>query len=204
MSIVFWGFSVSCTWLTENRKHNLALNAHVHAKGKFLGNSVASVMDGEAQLYLTDRPAESYKLNFPTIYACGLFVGKLRMEIGGEPCIIRCDATNLEAKIEFVQEVPFYSCWYCIKQTDSDIGCTVQGMLFGDANRIEIKVRRIIKDKKETLYTMEGRWDKQIMIKDAKTEKVELFYDAVNTKLQKKVVAPISLQGPYESAKYDF
>ena len=41
----------------ENRKHNLALNAHVHAKGKFMGNTVGSIMDGEAQLYLTDRYA---------------------------------------------------------------------------------------------------------------------------------------------------
>ena len=51
------------------------------------------------------RPAEAYKITFPTIYACGLFLGKLRMEIGGDPCTIRCESSNLEAKIEFVQEV---------------------------------------------------------------------------------------------------
>ena len=74
-------------------------------------------------------------------------------------------------------------------------------MFVGEPNRIEIKIRRITKDKKETLFTLDGRWDKQIMIKDAKTEKVELFYDANATQLQKKIVAPLHLQGPYESSK---
>ncbi len=136
-------------------------------------------MAGEAQLYLTDRPEEMYTLTFPSIYACGLFVGKLRMEIGGDPCVIRCEGTGLECKLEFIQE----------------------GMLFGDKNRIEGKIKRVSGGKKDLLYTIQGRWDTTMSITDEKTKISEQFYDAVSTPLQKKVVAPIAEQGPYESAK---
>jgi len=115
-------------------------------------------------------------MNFPTAYACGLFIGKLRMELGGKQTIV-CKDTGLMAEIEFITK-PF-------------IG--------GDYNRL----KGVIKDAngKKEFYEIEGKWDSRIMIKDKVSGKSEVFFDVPDTPIVKKYVSNIEDQGTWESRK---
>jgi hypothetical protein len=159
----------------ENRPNNITLNADIYTKSKFLGNSAASINIGQCKLWVCNRN-EMYSMNFPTAYACGLFIGKLRMELGGKQTIV-CKETGLMAEIEFVTK-PF-------------IG--------GDYNRIKGTIKDL-QGKKE-FYELEGKWDSMITIKEKITGKSEVFLDVLNTPIVKKYVSKLEDQGPWESRK---
>ncbi len=161
----------------ENRKKNIAINATIYAKSKFLGNSAACESVGEAYFNVLNR-GEEYVMTFPTYYACGLFIGKLRMEIGDKTKIV-CKKTGLSAEFEF--------------RTKPFVG--------GDYNRISGVIRRDT-GKKEKLYSFEGKWDSLIKIKDHATNKEDVLFDLTKTATVRKFVAPISAQGPFESRRY--
>lgn len=159
----------------ENRKHNLTMNAQIWTKSKFLGNSAASINVGEANFHLCNL-GEVYVMDFPTAYACGLFLGRLRMELGGKQTI-KCEKSGLICEIEF----------------------KTKPMFGGDYNRIAGKIRSI-KDESKVFYSFEGKWDGVITFKDAKG-KEEVFFDADNSTILKKFVSKIENQGEWESRR---
>lgn len=94
---------------------------------RFMGNSSAAIMDGEAVLYFLRIPGESYTITFPTAYArgslasifallvreetellfclrTGILWGTLLMEMGGT-VYITCEKTGLQSEIEFKTKV---------------------------------------------------------------------------------------------------
>jgi len=163
----------------ENRKQNITINAQIYAKSKFLGNSAACLSVGEAYVSLNNL-GEEYEISIPTYYACGLFLGTLRMELGDKKTIV-CKKTGITAEIEF--------------KTKPFIG--------GEYNKLKGKIIRKSKDGKtpdQVLYTFEGGWDKVIKIKDDKL-KEEVLFDVDKTPVQKKYVTPIAEQGPWESRR---
>jgi hypothetical protein len=161
----------------ENRKQNITINAQIYAKSKFLGNSAACLSVGEAYVNLNNLN-EEYEISIPTYYACGLFLGTLRMELGDKKTIV-CKKTGITAEIDFKTK-PFMG---------------------GEYNKLKGKIIMKGKDGKDlVLHTFEGGWDKVIKIKDAKG-KEEILFDVDKTPVQKKFVTPIDQQGPWESRR---
>jgi len=156
----------------ENRPHNITLNAQVWTKSKFLGNSAASINVGECHVHLCNR-GEVYSFTFPTAYACGLFIGKLRMELGGK-IEIKCPQSGFVCELEFI----------------------TKPMIGGDYNCITGQIK--MKDK--VFYTLSGKWDEKVIIKDGRG-KEEVFFDANETPVLKKFVRRLEDQGPWESRK---
>ena len=67
------------------------------AAQKFLGNSAASIMGGRSTLSFLDLPGEDY---MPNIYAVGLFLGTMTMELA-DSCTITCQKFDLVTEIDF-------------------------------------------------------------------------------------------------------
>mmetsp|Transcript_10311 Transcript_10311/g.25039 ORF Transcript_10311/g.25039 Transcript_10311/m.25039 type:complete len:296 (+) Transcript_10311:255-1142(+) len=66
-----------------NRKAGWSLHAVIRPKSKFLGNSAASLMEGEGILVLHEL-GEEYHITFPSYYVRGLLLGTMRMEMAGD------------------------------------------------------------------------------------------------------------------------
>ena len=63
-------------------------------KSKFLGNSAASIAEGNGVLRFTET-GEEYNITFPSYYVRGLLLGTMRMEIAGD-VMVSCPKLNLE------------------------------------------------------------------------------------------------------------
>jgi hypothetical protein len=140
----------------SNRAVGLAINGFVNFRSKFMGNSSAAIMDGEATLYFLRLPGESYTITFPTAYARGILWGTLLMEMGGT-VYITCDKTGLQSEIEFKTK-PYFG---------------------GGYNYVAGKIKET-SGKKKTLYTISGKWDDQIFIKPHDTKKEDVLWDPKN------------------------
>jgi hypothetical protein len=160
----------------ENRKHNLTMNAQIYTKSKFLGNSAASINIGELYMYVCNRPGETYVMDFPTAYACGLFLGRLRMELGGKQTI-KCEKTGLICEVEF----------------------KTKPMFGGDVNKVKGCIRSI-KDERQVFYTFEGKWDSVINMKDSRG-KESVMLDVEHLPVHKKFVTKLDHQGEWESRR---
>lgn len=67
---------------------------------KFLGNSAASIMGGRSTLTFLEHAGENYVITMPNIYAVGLFLGTMTMELA-DSCTITCQKHDLVAEIDF-------------------------------------------------------------------------------------------------------
>eukprot|EP01029_Cantina_marsupialis_P000541 TRINITY_DN103998_c0_g2_i1.p2 TRINITY_DN103998_c0_g2~~TRINITY_DN103998_c0_g2_i1.p2 ORF type:complete len:413 (+),score=106.44 TRINITY_DN103998_c0_g2_i1:2401-3639(+) len=159
----------------ENRKQGVSLNAQVWTKSQFLGNSAASKMKGGAFLHLTNRK-EMYYCTFPTYYANGLFVGKLRTEMGGESEIV-CHETGLKAKFDWKQK----------------------GVFGGSYNVIKGHIKKI--GTKKRLFEINGKWDEGFTIKNIATGEVKDLFDLAKCPIIPKKVLSIEKQGEWESQR---
>lgn len=152
----------------ENRKNNIAFNGYMLGKGKYTGNSVLSKMLGVSSLYFTNRANESYTWNYPSIYACGLLIGTLRLEFGGDPVVLRCEKTGYEATIEFLQK-PIFG---------------------GSYHSLEGVVKNFKTGQK--LATLSGNFDSVVKMKDSAGVESAIFDLSSTAWLRKIVVAPSS------------
>lgn len=160
----------------SNRAAGFVLNGSILFRSKFTGNSTAAILDGECTVYMMHYD-EEYILTFPTAYARGILWGTLLMELGGT-VTIKCPQTEMKAEIDF----------------------KTKGFFGGDYNVVSGKIMH----KKKTLYTFQGKWDKQLTGKGAKDKKEEIFWDpygdmAKTGKGLKMQVRPLEEQEPYES-----
>jgi len=161
-----------------NRKAGWVLNAAIKPKSKFLGNSAASILEGEGHLHVLPF-GENYKITFPSYYVKGLVLGTLRMEIVGD-IAIQCEKSGLELALSFKNK----------------------GWIRGTNNSVEGKVRKI--GSSTTLYKIEGRWDRSLTITDKKSGKTTPFFD-VDAEKQRSftplVAEPEAQQAYFESRK---
>ncbi|KAJ1560565.1 hypothetical protein HK096_008118, partial [Nowakowskiella sp. JEL0078] len=86
-------------WYYANPAHGLVIQGDVRPKSKFLGNSAATIMQGETRICFLDR-GEVYVMTMPNAYARGILFGTMYMEMG-DTITVRCEATDLIADIEF-------------------------------------------------------------------------------------------------------
>lgn len=173
----------------SNRTLGFMMSSHATPEPKLWGNSLEVKLKGLVRITLTlpaaddsagvpngdgDTPAswssngtpgsglrvEEYVLTRPTILTSGyLGLGKQKMEFSGES-MIRCEATDLEAVIDFKSKGTFN-----LRSTDAN----------GVSGRVmELSTGR-------TLYELSGNWDKVVHVTDmvTRTTRVLFDYDAV-------------------------
>ncbi|XP_014615035.1 PREDICTED: oxysterol-binding protein-related protein 8 isoform X4 [Polistes canadensis] len=161
-----------------NRQDGFTISATIIAKSKFYGNSTSAILDGVAILTMLPR-GEDYTMTIPYAHCKGILVGTLSMELGGK-IDIECEKTRYHTELEFKLK-PF----------------------LGGSEQMNQVVGRI-RLGKETLATISGYWDGQIMITDKRTGQESIFFNPtteVRKNRLKKYTVPLEYQGPWESEK---
>lgn len=161
-----------------NRQDGFTISATIIAKSKFYGNSTSAILDGVAILTMLPR-GEDYTMTIPYAHCKGILVGTLSMELGGK-IDIECEKTRYHTELEFKLK-PF----------------------LGGSEQMNQVVGRI-RLGKETLATISGYWDGQIMITDKRTGQESVFFNPtteIRKKRLKKYTVPLEYQGPWESEK---
>ncbi|ORZ10231.1 hypothetical protein BCR42DRAFT_333911 [Absidia repens] len=69
-----------------NPKSGIYIQGEICPRAKFLGNSAATMMEGESHIILTQHHNERYDITMPNIYAKGILFGKMVLELG-DSCI---------------------------------------------------------------------------------------------------------------------
>ncbi|CAH2351229.1 oxysterol-binding protein homolog 7 [[Candida] railenensis] len=145
-------------------------------RSKFLGTSSAAIMEGWAHVTLGERDDEVYIVNQPNVYCRGILFGKLKYELG-DHMYVKCPKTGYVADIEF----------------------KTKGFISGTYDAIEGTVKHV--DSPDVLYTISGKWNDVMEIKDQKSGKKEVFYDTTKAHAIKPKVRPMSEQLDNESRK---
>ncbi|XP_015435808.1 PREDICTED: oxysterol-binding protein-related protein 8 isoform X1 [Dufourea novaeangliae] len=161
-----------------NRQDGFTISATIIAKSKFYGNSTSAVLDGVAILTMLPR-GEDYTMTVPYAHCKGILMGTLSMELGGK-VQINCEKTGYHTEIEFKLK-PF----------------------LGGAEQMN-QVAGAIRLGKETLATISGYWDGQIVITDKRAGQESVFFNPtpeVRRKRLKKYTVPMEHQGSWESEK---
>ncbi|KAI1333140.1 Oxysterol-binding protein [Xylariaceae sp. FL0255] len=161
--------------------HNIRIDGTLKPRSKFLGNSAASLMEGVAVLSLLNRgkdkaKGEQYWLTQPNMYARGILFGKMQYELG-DHSVVRCPELHLTADIDF----------------------KTKGWVSGTYNAI----LGTIKDERtgEALFEISGLWSEEMHIKDLRSGKKEMFFDARKSRPSKPKVRPVEEQDGRESQK---
>ncbi|XP_043254038.1 oxysterol-binding protein-related protein 8 isoform X2 [Colletes gigas] len=161
-----------------NRQDGFTISGTIIAKSKFYGNSTSAVLDGVAILTMLPR-GEDYTMTIPYAHCKGILMGTLSMELGGK-VHINCEKTGYHTEIEFKLK-PF----------------------LGGAEQMNLVVGSI-RLGKETLATISGYWDGQILITDKRTGQENVFFNPtpeVRRNRLKKYTVPMEHQDSWESEK---
>ncbi|KAF8323438.1 Oxysterol-binding protein [Clavulina sp. PMI_390] len=146
-------------------------------KSKFLGNSVATIMEGESRVYLMGKEEDGvYRITMPNMYARGILFGKMVLELG-ETSAITNPATEMSCEVQF----------------------KTKGMFSGTYNAIAGKVKKGSSDVGE----LSGTWNESMSYKSKATHESEILFDVSTDgkNMPKKLVSPESEQEPNESRR---
>ncbi|KAG0029449.1 hypothetical protein BGZ81_003791 [Podila clonocystis] len=155
-------------------ENNLRIVGDLLPKSKFLGNSAATLMQGEINVSFTNRPGEEYFITMPNVYARGILFGTMLLELG-DIAAVRCPKLDLVCSLEF----------------------KVKGYFTGSYNSIAGKIKR--ESTGEVLYEISGKWSDEIYIKEGVTK--DTFFDAKVAKIHPKIVASEESQEENESRR---
>uniref|UniRef100_A0A060TAL5 ARAD1B01320p n=1 Tax=Blastobotrys adeninivorans TaxID=409370 RepID=A0A060TAL5_BLAAD len=164
-----------------NPENHIRVDGTLVPKSRFLGNSAASMMEGVGYLKFLDKVdkngnVETYELTQPNMYARGILIGTLKYEMG-DHSYIKCPGNDLVADIEF----------------------KTKGFLSGTYNQIHGEIKEQSTGK--VLYEVSGKWTDVMEIKDVKTGKKSVFFDATDAKPMPPKVRPLEEQGEFESRR---
>ncbi|KAH7039369.1 hypothetical protein BKA57DRAFT_473533 [Linnemannia elongata] len=155
-------------------ENNISVLGDLLPKSKFLGNSAATLMQGEIKVSFTNRPGEDYIITMPNVYARGILFGTMLMELG-DVATVKCAKLDLVCNLDF----------------------KVKGFFSGSYNGLAGKIKR--ESTNETLYEISGKWSDEIILK--KGTKKEVLFDAKAAKINPKIIAPEDQQEPNESRR---
>ncbi|KAG0042800.1 hypothetical protein BGZ83_012152 [Gryganskiella cystojenkinii] len=155
-------------------ENHLSIVGDLLPKSKFLGNSAATLMQGEIKVSFTNRPGEDYAITMPNVYARGILFGTMLMELG-DVAAVKCPELDLVCSLEF----------------------KVKGYFTGSYNCIAGKIKRISTG--EVLYDISGKWSDEIYI--TKKGMKEVLFDTMNARIHPKIVAPEHEQEANESRR---
>ncbi|CAD6504046.1 BgTH12-05783 [Blumeria graminis f. sp. triticale] len=161
-------------------EHHIRIDGCLKPRSKFLGNSVASMMEGIAILRFLNRgdngKGERYIVTQPNMYARGILFGKMKYELG-DHSYVRCPELGISADIEFKTKGYFSGAY-------NMIGGTIKNDISG-----------------EILYEITGLWSGEMTIKDTKTGKKEVLFDATRARHSPPLVRSLEEQCERESQK---
>lgn len=156
-------------------KNGVVITGELKPKSKFLGNSVATIMEGENRVRLLDRPEDGeYTLTMPNLYARGILFGKMMLELG-DMSVVACPATDITCDLEW----------------------KTKGWLSGGYNAIAGTIRG---PGSATAGEITGHWDSVMDYKD-KSGKKQTLFDATHAKNRPKTVLPEQEQESNESRR---
>uniref|UniRef100_A0A1D1XEG0 Oxysterol-binding C23B6.01c n=1 Tax=Anthurium amnicola TaxID=1678845 RepID=A0A1D1XEG0_9ARAE len=157
-------------------ENNIIIAGDIRPKSKFLGNSAATLMQGESKILFTSRPGEVYRIAMPNVYARGILFGRMVLELG-DNSTVRCEKNDLICELEF----------------------RTKGFFTGAYNSIYGKIKR--ESTGESLYEITGKWSDVMYIKDLRTANKEVLFNVHESKIYPKVVAPEEEQEENESRR---
>jgi hypothetical protein len=157
-------------------EQKIRVDGIVIPKSRFLGNSSAAIMEGWGHVTLENHDREVYIMNQPNVYCRGILFGKMKMELG-DHMYVKCPKNNLIADIEF----------------------KTKGFISGTYDAIEGTIKNSATG--EELFTISGKWNEVMEIKNLKTDKKEVLIDTRKTALHKPKTRPLEEQFEYESRK---
>ncbi|KAJ2963178.1 hypothetical protein NQZ79_g1760 [Umbelopsis isabellina] len=156
-----------------NPQKGITIQGDLRPKGKFLGNSAATLLHGSTDIVMLSRD-ETYRITFPNVYAKGVLVGNLRMEVGDRSSII-CEKNNLVCHLDF-------------KTT---------GMFCKDMHQLRGEIKDLSTG--DILFKITGDWMGKLYITDTKTNQESLFLDIETLQVQKLLIQDDSEQQSNES-----
>ncbi|KAI8636831.1 hypothetical protein BD408DRAFT_425466 [Parasitella parasitica] len=157
-------------------ENGVYIQGDLRPKSKFLGNSAATLMEGENHIIFTDLHNERYDITMPNVYAKGILIGKMVLELG-DSCQVRCRTSDLLCELDF----------------------KTKGFFSGEYNSVSGKVKK--ESTGEVLYEISGQWSSKVYIKMAKASNKNLFFDVEASTIHPKVVRGIDEQEPLESRR---
>ncbi|RSH88673.1 hypothetical protein EHS25_002900 [Saitozyma podzolica] len=157
-------------------KNGLLVTGELKPKSKFLGNSAATIMEGEDRIRLLNKPEDGeYVITMPNTYARGILFGKLILEL--------CDVSAIH------NPQTEYHC---------DVDFKAKGWISGGYHYIQGMVKG---PGKSDLGEVSGRWNSVIEYADKKSGKKGVMFDANAAKSVPKTVLPESEQEENESRR---
>eukprot|EP00696_Hemimastix_kukwesjijk_P015557 gnl/Hemi2/3776_TR1323_c0_g4_i1.p1 gnl/Hemi2/3776_TR1323_c0_g4~~gnl/Hemi2/3776_TR1323_c0_g4_i1.p1 ORF type:complete len:374 (-),score=120.66 gnl/Hemi2/3776_TR1323_c0_g4_i1:147-1268(-) len=162
----------------ENTAHRMSISGWLQSRGSFHGNSISAELDGDVLVRYAGLGDEEYSITFPTIYARGIIIGTLIMELGGKVKII-CRKTNLQANVFF----------------------KTKPMFGGEYNAIKGYIKQVGQRDSKAFLKIRGFWDDYLEIENPHTKETDSFFDPDITPAVQMHVPPMDQQLPYESRK---
>ncbi|EIW67303.1 hypothetical protein TREMEDRAFT_40458 [Tremella mesenterica DSM 1558] len=157
-------------------KNRLLITGELKPKSKFLGNSAATIMEGEDRIRLLDRPGDGdYVITMPNTYARGILFGKMILELGDLSTIANPQTG--------------YTC---------DVEFKTKGWISGGYNVINGRVKG---PGKTDVGEVTGHWHSTIEYGDKGAGKKQVMFDSASAKIAPKAVLPESEQEEYESRR---
>ncbi|CAG8730701.1 12942_t:CDS:2, partial [Acaulospora morrowiae] len=141
-------------------ENNLIICGDIRPKSRFLGNSAATLMQGESKIIFTNRPGEIYRIEMPNVYARGILFGRMVMELG-DNSTVRCEKNDLICELEFRTKA--CSC------LEINFAYSNFGFFTGAYNSIYGKIKR--ESTGEALYEITGKWSDIMYIKDLEAKR---------------------------------
>ncbi|CDF35893.1 unnamed protein product [Chondrus crispus] len=142
------------------------MNSFTAPEPRFWGNTLEVKLRGEIRIVLTKFDNEEYIITRPYVYMSGLFAGKQRLEFNGSSSF-SCPKSGLGAEIHYKTRGPL--------------------ALRGDINGVTGRIFKLANN--ETLHTMDGHWDKKIMLMDVRTNTQKTLFDYEAIIAEKSMVA---------------
>ncbi|KAF8624819.1 hypothetical protein AX15_005706 [Amanita polypyramis BW_CC] len=157
-----------------NRVHIIG---ELRPKSRFLGNSVATVMDGENRVTLLGRPEDGeYVITMPNMYARGILFGRMVLELG-DNCVAKNERNGLYCDTEF----------------------KTKGFFSGTYNAIAGHIRKNTTE----IGELSGKWSGVMELRMAKSGRKRILFDVAKDgqNVAPKTVPPIEEQEPNESQR---
>ncbi|WFD42784.1 hypothetical protein MPSI1_001434 [Malassezia psittaci] len=155
--------------------NNIIIYGDIRPRSKFLGNSAATLMGGETNVAMLNRPEDgTYRISMPNMYARGIMFGRMVLELG--------DTSEVENKNQ---------------QLSSEVEFKVKGYFTGTYNAVAAKVQHGHK----TIGELSGKWSDRMDYRDTQTGQTRVLFDAHNVQTVPKEVPPLENQEPNESQR---
>lgn len=153
------------------------MNSFTAPEPRFWGNTLEVKLRGEIRIVLTNFDNEEYVITRPLINMAGLLAGKQRLEFNGLSSFA-CERSGLGAKIEFKVRGPM--------------------ALRTDLHSITGRIFTLADD--ETLFTLDGNWDKKVTLTEVKTGRQSTLFDYEAVAFEKSMIAVLPSENEEEKS----